>query len=187
MHSGLACRTHFLRPGDIVTTETGTSSADGRELFPPENTLFVNSSIWLSSGFMLPAAQGACLSQRHLQTQGPTILFEGDGSFQVTAQELSAIIRKRLDIIVFLTNNNGFNIERLIHGCDAENNEVALSRYLESLRCYGVPTDGSYEAQTAKVETWGQLHALLADGNFQAGFGGGRAGQTLTPRNIQAY
>ncbi|KUM65463.1 hypothetical protein ACN42_g1621 [Penicillium freii] len=190
---------HFFRPGDIVMTETGTSSTGGREFVLPENTRLINSSLWLSIGFMLPAAQGACLAQRHSQTEGRTILFEGDGSFQVTAQELSTIIRKRLDIIIFLMNNNGYTIERLIHGRDAEYNEVAPWRYLESPSCYGAPTDGSYKVQTAKVETWGELHALLADENFQTGRGlrmvevmldtydAPEALKTLTSRNIKAY
>jgi hypothetical protein len=45
---------------------------------------------------------------------GAQSYFEGDGSFQVTAQEPSTIIHKRLDIIIFLMNNNGYTIERLI-------------------------------------------------------------------------
>lgn len=162
---------HFFRPGDIVMTETGTSSTGGREFVLPENTQLINSSIWLSIGFMLPAAQGAALAQRHRKSNGRTILFEGDGSFQVTAQELSTVIHKRLDLIVFLMNNNGYTIERLIHGRDADYNDIAPWRYLESPSCFGAPTDGSYNVQTVRVATWGELHALLEDKTFQSGHG----------------
>ncbi|KAA8644435.1 hypothetical protein EYZ11_009351 [Aspergillus tanneri] len=166
---------HFFRPGDIIMTETGTSSSGGREFVLPENTQLINSSIWLSIGFMLPAAQGASLAQRDLaragQMQGRTILFEGDGSFQVTAQELSTVIRKRLDMIIFLINNNGYTIERLIHGWNAEYNDIAPWRYLETPRCFGAPADGSYHVQTARVTTWGELQTLLADQSFQDGSG----------------
>ncbi|KAJ5190936.1 uncharacterized protein N7498_009921 [Penicillium cinerascens] len=189
---------HFFRPGDIIMTETGTSSTGGREFVLPENTRLINSSIWLSIGFMLPAAQGVCLAQRQGQMQGRTILFEGDGSYQVTAQELSTIIRKRLDLIIFLMNNNGYTIERLIHGRDAEYNEVAPWRYLESPSCFGAPADG-YDVQTARVETWGEMHALLADEKFHTGHGlrmvevmldtydAPEALKSLTARNIKAY
>ena len=46
---------------------------------------------------MLPAARGVTLAQQELHVAGKqygrTILFEGHGSFQTTAQELSSIIR----------------------------------------------------------------------------------------------
>ena len=190
---------NFFRPGDIIMTETGTSSTGGREFVLPENAQQINSSIWLSIGFMLPAAQGASLAQRERQRPGRTILFEGDGSFQVTAQELSTIIRKRLDLIVFLINNNGYTIERLIHGRDAEYNDIAPWRYLECPSAFGAPTDGSYDVQTAKATTWGELNALLADENFQNGRGlrfvevalgtydAPEVLKLMTSRNVKAY
>jgi indolepyruvate decarboxylase len=39
-----------------------------------------------------------------------------DGAFQMTAQELSTIPRRGLKPIIFLVNNNGYTIERLILG-----------------------------------------------------------------------
>jgi TPP-dependent 2-oxoacid decarboxylase len=44
------------------------------------------------------------------------LLFIGDGAFQMTAQELSTILRRGLKPIIFLVNNNGYTIERLILG-----------------------------------------------------------------------
>ena len=40
------------------------------------------------------------------------ILFVGDGSFQVTAQELSTILRHDHKPVIFLINNGGYTIER---------------------------------------------------------------------------
>ncbi|MGV2388460.1 MAG UNVERIFIED_CONTAM: thiamine pyrophosphate-dependent enzyme [Microcystis novacekii LVE1205-3] len=39
----------------------------------------------------------------------------GDGSFQLTAQEVAQMIRQKLPIIIFLVNNHGYTIEVEIH------------------------------------------------------------------------
>lgn len=44
----------------------------------------------------------------------PVVLFVGDGAFQVTCQELSTLIRHRLRPVIFLLNNDGYTIERVI-------------------------------------------------------------------------
>ncbi|OJI99264.1 hypothetical protein ASPVEDRAFT_882525 [Aspergillus versicolor CBS 583.65] len=97
---------NFLQPGDIVMTETGTASYGGQGLALPNGTTLINSSIWPSIGYMLPACQGAELVERDMANAGTralgrTILFEGDGSLQMTAQAISDIIRNKLDVIIF--------------------------------------------------------------------------------------
>jgi hypothetical protein len=39
----------------------------------------------------------------------------GDGSFQLTAQEVAQMIRRKLPVIIFLINNHGYTIEVEIH------------------------------------------------------------------------
>ena len=55
-------------------------------------------------GFGLPASVGACIASG----RRPTLCFEGDGSFQMNAQELETIRRLNLPIKVFVVNNNGY-------------------------------------------------------------------------------
>ena len=43
------------------------------------------------------------------------VLFVGDGSFQMTAQEISSMIRRKSDVTIFLLDNDGYTVERLIH------------------------------------------------------------------------
>ncbi|KNG90680.1 pyruvate decarboxylase [Aspergillus nomiae NRRL 13137] len=162
---------HFFQPGDIVLTETGTASNGGRDFVFPQNVSMINSGVWLSIGYMLGAAQGVTLAQRNMGSQGRTILFIGDGSFQVTAQELSTIIRKKLSVIIFLINNDGYTIERLIHGMNEEYNDIAMWRYLDSPSYFGAPSDDSYPVFTARVQTWGELDGVLSRENFQRGPG----------------
>jgi pyruvate decarboxylase len=42
-------------------------------------------------------------------------LLVGDGSFQLTAQEVAQMIRRKLPVIIFLMNNHGYTIEVEIH------------------------------------------------------------------------
>lgn len=165
----------FFRPHDIILTETGTPSIGSRDFILPEKTQLINSSIWLSIGYMLPAAQGAALAQRELSSsssssprpKGRTILFEGDGSLQMTAQSISDIIRNRLDITIFVLNNDGYTIERFIHGMKAGYNDVQPWRYLEAANYFGAPRDDAeYPVTTRRVENWGQLLDLMKDEEF---------------------
>ena len=167
----------FLRPNDIVMTETGTASYGGQSLILPNNITIVNSSIWLSIGYMLAACQGAALAQREMvregtRPQGRTILFEGDGSLQMTAQAISDIIRNELDVIIFVLNNNGNTIERIIHGPRAPYNNAQPWRNLEAAKYLGAPeSDSDYSARTRMVNNWGALKQVLNDPEIQAGRG----------------
>ncbi|RKL19491.1 hypothetical protein BFJ70_g13978 [Fusarium oxysporum] len=166
----------FFEPGDIIMTETGTPSTGGRDFVLPRQTTLINSGVWLSIGYMLGSSQGVALAQRDLVAEdssrrGRTILFEGDGSFQMTAQELSTIIHKRLDMIIFLINNDGYTIERLVHGKDAIYNDIAPWRYLEAPSCFGAPNDGSYVTMTARASTSGELMEIISKDDFKYGSG----------------
>ncbi|KAI5456825.1 thiamine pyrophosphate enzyme [Mariannaea sp. PMI_226] len=158
---------NFFRAGDIIMGETGTAGYGVRHIpLPPQSRLFTPVT-WLSIGYMLPAAQGAALAQQELMSSedycgpknGRTVLFIGDGSFQMTVQELSTIIRHNLNIVVFLINNDGYTIERCIHGLKEDYNDVAPWRYLSALHFFGAP-EGSF---TARAKTWAELGNLLVN------------------------
>ena len=90
----------FLAKDDIVVTETGTANFgiwDTR--FPPGVTA-LNQTLWGSIGWSVGACQGAALATRDEGSNRRTILFVGDGSFQLTAQEVSTIIRRDLNPIM---------------------------------------------------------------------------------------
>jgi indolepyruvate decarboxylase len=59
------------------------------------------------------------------------ILCIGDGSFQVTAQELSTILRYNLKPIIIVINNDGYTVERLILGEKATYNDINMWRYTQ--------------------------------------------------------
>ncbi|MFM6057679.1 MAG: thiamine pyrophosphate-dependent enzyme [Microcystis aeruginosa] len=66
---------------------------------------------WGHIGWSIPAAFGYALGAPERQI----ICMIGDGSFQLTAQEVAQMIRQKLPIIIFLVNNHGYTIEVEIH------------------------------------------------------------------------
>ncbi|QGU08662.1 Indole-3-pyruvate decarboxylase [Corynebacterium occultum] len=145
----------FLREDDVVIAEAGTSSIGLGPHPLPTGTRYINSGIWGSIGFTLPATLGSQLAEpgrRH-------ILFIGDGSFQMTAQELSTILRQNLKPIIVLLNNRGYTIERLILGMDAEYNDIQNWSFSQLPRIFH--PDTSMRSHQARTE--GELEEALAD------------------------
>lgn len=111
----------FLRPGDIVLTEQGTSSFGAASLSLPSGCHFIVQPLWGSIGYTLPAAFGAGMAQPERRV----LLLIGDGSAQLTAQELGSMLRYGLKPIIFLINNDGYTVERAIHGPQQPYNDIA--------------------------------------------------------------
>ena len=78
------------------------------------------------------ATLGACLAAEEGQR---VIAVEGDGSFQMTAQELSSLARYKLPAVVFVVNNKGYTAERLIH--DGPFNDIPEWRYHKLPEAFG--------------------------------------------------
>jgi indolepyruvate decarboxylase len=87
------------------------------------------------------------------------VLLQGDGSFQMTAQELSTLMRHHCNPIIILLNNDGYVIERLIH--DGPYNDIQPWRY------HDLPAAFGGDALSLEVRTEGELEAALtaAEGN----------------------
>ncbi|KAI9926086.1 hypothetical protein ASPWEDRAFT_38000 [Aspergillus wentii DTO 134E9] len=169
----------FFKEGDVVMAETGTAGYGANEFALPQHTRLYKPVTWLSIGYMLPAALGASLAQRDLAAKsqyhglpgGRTVLLIGDGSFQLTAQEMSTMIHHKLDIVIFLINNNGYTIERCIHGRNQGYNDITPWRYLKAPALFGAPEEGEYAAHTWEVRTWNDLEGVLEDEKMLNGKG----------------
>ena len=144
----------FIREGDVLIAEDGTSEAGGWGLQLPPGCTFVTQAIWGSIGYTVGSVLGTLLAapeRRHL-------LFVGDGSFQLTAQEVSTILRHDLKPIIFLINNGGYTIERVICGKDSHFNDVANWAYADLPKVLHPGTT----ARTFVVRTAAELQAALA-------------------------
>jgi pyruvate decarboxylase len=115
----------FIRPEDVVCTETGTSSFGALEMQLPAKAIYLSQILWGSIGWATGAAVGAALAARERRLKGRTLLFTGDGSLQLTVQELSTAIRHGVAPIIFVLNNRGYTIERHLHGMERRYNDVA--------------------------------------------------------------
>jgi acetolactate synthase-1/2/3 large subunit len=111
-------------------------------------------------GFGLPASIGACLGADRRQT----ICVEGDGSFQMNAQELETIRRLRLPIKVFVINNDGYasiraSQESYFHHLVAADSTSGLSLpdVKKLAEAYGVPS----MAITSQKDLRRQIRAVL--------------------------
>jgi indolepyruvate decarboxylase len=144
---------NFLKPNDILVAETGTSSMGLGFALMPKGATFHNQTLWGAIGWATPAAFGAAVAapQRRL------VLVTGEGSHQLTAQEISQFGRRGLKPIVFVLNNSGYLIERLLcRNPDFVYNDVASWRYSELPRALGC--DGWF---TARVTTCGEFDQAL--------------------------
>ncbi|KAK4136211.1 pyruvate decarboxylase [Trichocladium antarcticum] len=153
----------YLLEKDIVVTETGTANFGIWETKFPPGVTGVDQILWGSIGWSVGAAQGAALAAKDMGVDRRTVLFVGDGSFQLTAQEVSTMIRHNLKITIFLIYNEGFTIERFIHGMEAEYNDVSRWHYTD------VPTVfGASDKQVRKlvVKTKDQLEKMLTETEF---------------------
>jgi indolepyruvate decarboxylase len=144
----------FLRPGDVLVVEDGTSSAGAGRLTLPEGCTYISGAVvWCSIGYATGALLGAALAspgRRH-------ILLTGEGSLQMTAQELSTVLRHDLAPFIFVNQNAGYTVERAVLGKAAKYNDVAGWRYSE------LPHVLSREksAETYVVRTGNELRQVL--------------------------
>lgn len=90
----------FLKAKDIVITETGTANFGIWETKFPKGVTALSQVLWGSIGYSVGACQGAALAARDAGDERRTVLFVGDGSFQLTAQEVSTMIRLGLKPIM---------------------------------------------------------------------------------------
>ncbi|KAI6779661.1 pyruvate decarboxylase [Emericellopsis cladophorae] len=155
---------HFLKAKDIVVTETGTANFGIWDTKFPEGVTALSQVLWGSIGWSVGACQGAALAAKDLGDRRRTILFVGDGSFQLTAQELSTMIRQGLKPIIFVICNEGFTIERFIHGMEATYNDISQWDFKALVDVFG----GSKTSRTFTVKTKDELNNLLTDDAFNA-------------------
>jgi pyruvate decarboxylase len=160
----------MFRRGDTILTETGTAAEGGKVLKLPQGCRFFTAVTWLSIGYMLPATLGVALAQRDSGTRKDTdrtILFIGDGSLQMTAQEISIMVKEKLNVIIFVINNNGYTIERAIHGRAADYNDIAPWNHKHALGLFGYSEEEAARRYFS-AKTWEELRTALDSQEIQS-------------------
>lgn len=139
----------FLEPNDVILAEQGTSFFGGSTMSLPKNSTFIGQPLWGSIGYTFGSLLGTQLADESRRN----ILLIGDGSLQLTVQTLSTMIREKIKPIIFVINNDGYTVERMIHGEEAPYNDIKMWNYRALPSAFGAED----EVDTHLVETEQQL------------------------------
>ncbi|GGN97907.1 alpha-keto acid decarboxylase family protein [Saccharibacillus kuerlensis] len=151
----------LLQPGDIVIAETGTFAYGLSQTQLPQGATYIAQGGWQSIGYATPAALGACMAAPKRRV----LLFTGDGSLQLTVQELSSMMEYGCKPIVFVLNNGGYTIEKYLNFRvpveDQPYNEIPGWNYTKLVEAFGG------NAHTEQVRTIGELARAFHDSELQ--------------------
>lgn len=124
----------FIQPKDVILAEQGTSFFGAYDLLFSKDNTFIGQPLWGSIGYTLPATLGTQIADK----QRRNVLLIGDGSLQLTVQALSTIIREDLKPVIFVINNDGYTVERKIHGESASYNDIKMWDYKQLPFVFGM-------------------------------------------------
>jgi len=146
----------MLKSGDVLVVETGTCVMHTTPMLLPEGVGFQTQTLWGSIGWATPAAEGVCMANKN----GRTILVTGDGSHQLTANELGVMGRYGITPIIFVLNNNIFGVENVLSEIGPSYDELAKWNYAQ------IPgAMGCHAWFSAKVSTVAELEAAINKAN----------------------
>ena len=142
----------FLEENDIVFSETGLIEFGFATLVLPKGAKLFNQVLWGSIGWATPASFGAAMALKDKRV----VLITGDGSHQLTAQEVSSMMRYKLKPVIIVLNNSGYSIERALckNPMDSFNN-IASWDYSK------LPLVFKGDVWTVKAQTEQEFHDAL--------------------------
>src|SRR4029077_6720927 len=100
----------FIQSGDNVVLESGSSSFGIPPLRLPDDVRVQIQMLWGSIGWATGAAFGIALAD----PKRKTILITGEGSHQLTANEIGNMGRFGANPIILCLNNDGYMVERAL-------------------------------------------------------------------------
>ena len=146
------CLNYYLDDNMILLSEPGDAFCATPEFHIEEAENFIVQAYYCSIGFCTPAALGVAMAR---PKKRPVVL-SGDGAFQMTAQEVSSLIRERVPALVIIINNDGYLIERRLHK-DGMYNDIHMWNYSKLPEVFG---DGSF-ATGVRVTTEEELEQAI--------------------------
>lgn len=140
----------FLDDTMLLVCDTGDVMYGGAEMYREQIESYFAQDYYLSIGYSLPAGLGISLAAPDKRA----IILIGDGALQMTVQEIGTHIRCNTNSLIFVLNNSGYLIERLIH--DGPYNEIQPWQYFRLPEVFG----GGYGL---KVQTEDELEFALRE------------------------
>ncbi|MEY8715756.1 alpha-keto acid decarboxylase family protein [Francisella philomiragia] len=145
----------FLKNTDNLVVETGSSSLNMPKLPLPEGVKYHNQTLWGSIGWATPATLGVALAN----PDSRTILITGEGSHQLTLNELGVMGRYKVNPIILCINNDGFMVERALElDPDPSYDDLAQLNYKDLPKAFGCN-----DWLTIKVKTGEELAQALKE------------------------
>jgi indolepyruvate decarboxylase len=96
-----------LKSGDTMVIETGTCMMHLNPMVLPEGVGAEGQGLWGSIGWATPATLGVCLAKK----SGRTWMVTGDGSHQLTLNEIGVMGRYGIKPVIFVINNDIYGVE----------------------------------------------------------------------------
>ncbi|MFB9276600.1 alpha-keto acid decarboxylase family protein [Cohnella cellulosilytica] len=143
----------MLKEGDIVVAETGTFYNGMAQVKLPRNVTYIAQGGWEAIGYATPSAFGASIAAPDRRV----LLFTGEGSLQLTVQEISSMLYYGCRPLIFILNNNGYTIEKYLNvkTADQPYNQIPGWSYTKLAEAFGG------DAFTATVRTYGELDQAI--------------------------
>lgn len=144
----------IVTPETTIFGETGDSWFNVNRTKLPRGARVEYEMQWGHIGWSVPSMFGYAVGAPERRN----ILMVGDGSFQLTAQEVGQMIRRKLPVIIFLINNAGYTIEVEIH--DGPYNNIKNWDYAAVIESFN---GGNGSGKGLRATTRGELdHAVKA-------------------------
>lgn len=144
----------LLTSNTAVLAETGDSWFNCQKLRLPTGCGYEFQCQYGSIGWSVGATLGYSVGQR---LNGKRVIASiGDGSFQVTAQDVTTMLREKANPIIFLINNGGYTIEVEIH--DGPYNVIHNWDYVALVKALDNGIDRSW---ATRVKTEAELVAAI--------------------------
>ncbi len=124
----------FLEENDTVIIETGIISFASSKMKLKKGSNCLSQTLWGSIGGATPAAFGASVADKSKRT----VLFTGEGSHQLTVQELSNMFKYDIKPVILVLNNSGYTIERYLSNDPNDVfNDITNWNYKKALELFG--------------------------------------------------
>ncbi|MGI9123464.1 MAG: alpha-keto acid decarboxylase family protein [Mycobacterium sp.] len=141
-----------LRAGDTLVIETGTCMFHLNPMRLPAGVDTQSQGLWGSIGWATPATLGIAMAK----TKGRTWLVTGDGSHQLTLNELAVMGRYGVTPVIFVLNNGLYGVEDIISERGHPYDDLAPVNYHLLPAAFGCKG-----WLTAKVSTVAELDKVL--------------------------
>lgn len=139
----------ILTENMAIVADIGDSLFGAVDLLIRNKNYFLSPAFYTSMGFAIPGSLGVQVALPHVRP----IVLVGDGAFQMSCTELSTIVTRGLNPIVFVINNGGYTTERFL--IDGPFNNIRNWNYQDVTQLIG-------GGHGFKVETEKELEEAVA-------------------------